>query len=416
MTARTSRSAGSGTGSRSNEGLPGLCIPSNLQDDLIDKLDFSRVTEVYGKLQEDPLGGGRSSIILPNVSTRQARRHIREIRSKGVSFNYLLNTTCLDNLEFTRRGRKMIEKTLAFIVDTGADSVTVSIPHLLELIKKLEPQLRVGISTMAGVDSPEMAAYFESLGADRITLSVTDVNRDFDRLKAIRSSFSGELQVIANLECLRGCPFTRYHGNLNSHASQSWHASGGLVIDYCYLSCSIIRLEEPGYFLRAGWIRPEDQHHYGQIGVDTIKLVNRAMTSDQIALVVSAYTNARHEGNLLDLFSHPTNNLAYTKRDPLSALRFMFKPAKINVFKLARYRDMFNWPRPFIDNRALDGFVEFFVNGECRPGDCEGRCTYCFDTARDLFVMDETERLKALARLNEFKELLLTGELFRYGL
>ena len=395
--------------------LPNLCVPTNLQEDLVDKLDFSRITEVYGKLQEDPLGGGRSSVILPNVSRKQLKRHIQSVRSRGASFNYLLNTTCLDNIEFTRQGRRLIEKTIAFVVEAGADAVTVSIPHVMEIIKRLEPTLRVGISTMTGVDSAEMAGHYESLGADRITLSVTDVNRDFDRLRAIRRQFSGELQIIVNLECLRGCPFTRYHGNLNSHASQSWHASGGLVIDYCYLSCSILRLEDPGYFLKAGWVRPEDQHHYAAMGIDTVKLVNRAMTSDHIAKIVEAYTQARYDGNFLDLFSHPTNNLAYTKRDSLSALRYLFKPARINVLKLMKYKDMFHWPMPYIDNRALDGFIDFFVDGKCKPGLCEDKCRYCFDAAKRAFTMNEADRQDALARLREFKDLLISGELFRYG-
>jgi len=394
--------------------LPLLCIPSNLQDDLVDLVDFSRVSEAYGKLREDPLGGGRSSVVLPSVSARQARRHIRAIRDKGVSFNYLLNTSCLDNLEFTRKGRRRIEKAIGFAVDAGADVITVAIPHLLEIIKKVAPGIKVSISTMAGVDSAEMASFFEGLGADRITLSVTDVNRDFSRLAAIRSRVSLELQVIANLECLRGCPFTRYHANLNSHASQQGHVSGGLVIDYCYLSCSIARLDDPSLFFMAGWIRPEDQHHYGRVGIDTIKLVNRAMTSEQIAHIVAAYTREKYDGNFLDLFSHPTNNLAYTQRNIFQTAKFLLKPAKINVLKLARYADMFHWPKPFVDNRRLDGFIDYFVNGHCNIETCAGGCKYCMEWAGREFKMDDNDRRRALATLQEFKGKLIGGDLFRY--
>ena len=394
--------------------LPTLCVPSNLQDDLPDLLDFSRISEVYGKLREDPLGGGRSSIILPSVSKRQATRHIRRIRDKGVSFNYLLNTSCLDNLEFTRAGRRRIEKAIAFAVKAGADSCTVTIPHLLEIIKSVEPGMTVNVSTMAGVDSAEMAAYFEGLGADRITLSVTDVNRNFPVLKAIRKRVSCQLQVIANLECLRGCPFTRYHANINSHASQQGHVSGGLVLDYCYLNCSILRLTEPGNFFMAGWIRPEDQHHYGALGIDAIKLVNRAMTSRQIAHVVAAYTKARYDGNLLDLFSHPSNNLAYTRGSTLQAARLMFKPGKLNVLKLASYRDMFHWEMPYIDNTRLDGFIDYFLKGNCSPDTCGDKCNYCFEWARREFKMDDEKRRNALSTLHRFKGELIDGSLFRY--
>jgi collagenase-like PrtC family protease len=393
---------------------PPLSVPSNLQPDLLDRLDLSRVGELYGQAKDDPLGGGRSSLIVPNVSLRQARRHIREVRDRGLSFNYLLNTTCLDNLEFTRAGRAMIERAIRFAADSGADRVSVSIPHLLELVKRLAPSLKVSVSTMAGVDSPEMAAQFERLGADRITLSVTDVNRDFRRLREIRARFSGELQILANLECLRGCPYTRYHANLNSHASQAWHPSGGLVVDYCFLSCSMLRLEEPGHLMMAGWIRPEDQHYYAAAGIDSLKLVNRTMTSERIAAIVQAYTRGRHEGNLLDLFSHSTATLAYKEKDLVRALKHLFKPARINVFKLAKYKDLFAWPAPFIDNGSLDGFLDFFVEGRCRPEGCGRQCRYCFDWAAKVVEMDEEVRRPALERLKEFKRLLMSGELFEY--
>jgi len=392
-----------------------LCVPSNLQEDLLDLLDLTRVREVYGKLQEDPLGGGRSSLILPRVSRRMAARHIRSFRDRGISFNYLLNATCMDNREFTRQGRRQIEDTLAFALDCGADVVTVSIPFLLELTRALHPGLRVAVSTMTGVDSPEMAAYFQKLGADRITLSVTDVNRDFERLAAIRRQFKGELQVIANLECLRGCPFTRHHGNINSHSSQTGHESGGFVVDVCYLSCSTLRLEDPGHFFKAGWIRPEDQHHYAAVGIDSIKLVSRAMASEQIARIVSAYTAGRYEGNLLDLFSHPTNNLAYRNRSRWSELKYMLKPSRMNLWRLSRYKDVFRWPIPTIDNRSLDGFIDFFVQGKCRPSECEVRCRYCFEVAERTFRMDEVERRKALEQLGRLKRDLLSGDIFRWG-
>jgi len=398
---------------REQQRLPRLSVPSNMQADLIDLLDFSRIGELYGKLREDPLGGGRSSIILPKVSAGQARRHVRAVRDKGVSFNYLLNASCLDNTEFTRQGRRRIEKALSYVVKLGADVVTVTIPMLVELVKKLEPQLTVSVSTMAGVDSPEMAAFFEGLGADRITLSVTDVNRDFARLSQIRSRVKLKLQVIANLECLRGCPFTRYHANLNSHASQEWHPSGGLVVDYCYLSCSILRLSQPAHFMMAGWFRPEDQHHYARAGMDSIKLVNRGMTSRQIALVAAAYARARHDGNLLELFAHPTNNLAYTKRDPFAAARYLLKPLRINVFKLAASRDLFHWPMPVVDNASLEGFIDQFVQGRCSMAKCGTGCRYCFDWADRVFTMSPEARKSALDRLTAFRAQLIDGGLFR---
>lgn len=391
-----------------------LCIPTNFQSDFVDRINWSKVTEVYGKLASDPLGGGRSSVVLPDVSKKMAVQHIKKIRDKGVSFNYLLNTSCMDNLEFTSTGQRRIRKMLTWLRDIGVDRVTVTIPYLLEIVKDFMPELKISVSTMAGVDQAGRAKFWEHLGADRITLAVTDVNRDFAKLKAIRNATTLELQLIANLDCLRDCPFNRYHANLNSHASQSGHPSGGFVIDYCYISCSIIRLSQPARFFMAGWIRPEDQVYYAKVGVNSLKLVNRAMTTDHIVRVVEAYTAGRYDGNLLDLFSLPGTNLAFTRKDPFRLAKYLLKPMKYNVFRLWQSRNAFDWPTPYVDNAKLENFLDYFVSGKCRIEVCGTSCRYCHEIARRNYRFPEERRLEAVERLKRLKRSLVSGKMFTY--
>lgn len=390
-----------------------LCVPTNFQRDYLDRVDLAGVEQVYGKLDHDPVGGGRASAILPAIRRGDAVRHIRAIRDRGVSFNYLLNASCLGNTEFSMAGRRRIDDFLAWLSDAGVDTVTVTIPYLLEIVKQRAPHLKIAVSTITLVDSPESAHAWEALGADKITLSVTDINRDFGRLRRIRTRVDLHLQLLANLDCLQGCPYRGYHGNLTSHASRDTDPTGGFVVDWCYLACSADRLREPARLIMAGWIRPEDQHHYRAAGIDSLKIVSRAMTSEVIGRVVAAYRAGRHDGNLLDLFSLPGTNLAMQKKNPLKLARHLLKPRRADLRRLWRHRKVFDWPTPRLDNRALDGFLDHFLAGRCDTATCGTECRYCWEVAQRAFVMDDGERRAALARLEAALADMADGSMFR---
>lgn len=389
-----------------------LCIPTNFQADYLDHVDLAGVEQVYGKLDRDPIGGGRAAVILPSVRRKDAIRHIRAIRDRGASFNYLLNASCLGNTEYSASGRRRIDDFIRWVSDAGADTVTVTIPYLLEIVKRQAPHLKIAVSTIALVDTPESADAWARMGADKITLSVTDLNRDFDRIRRIRSRVDLHLQLLANLDCLQGCPYRSYHGNMTSHASQDADPTGGFVVDWCYLSCSADRLREPARLLMAGWIRPEDQQHYRAAGIDSLKIVNRAMTSAVIGRVTAAYRAGRHDGNLLDLFSLPETNLAMQRKDLLKLAKTLLKPTRVDLRRLWRHREVFEWPTPYLDNRSLDGFLEHFLAGGCDTAVCGTGCRHCWEFADRAFRMDDEVRSEAIRRLEAALADLADGSMF----
>jgi len=236
-------------------------VPTNWQDDLIPGLPKDTVSELYGKLAVDFVGGGRASSILYPVSKKKAAAHIATAHKYGFGFNYLLNSTCIDNRELKESGRRKIIKLVTWLTEVGVDSVTVSIPSMLRLIKKNFPALKVSVSVQVNVNSVKEAQIWDESGADKITLSVLDTNRDFSLLQRIRAAVKCQLQLIANLKCLLGCSFYKYHANLNAHASQAGHRLKGYLIDYCTLKCNSIRISRPVEYIKSGWIRPEDVCH-----------------------------------------------------------------------------------------------------------------------------------------------------------
>ena len=57
-------------------------------------------------------------------------------------------------MEYQREGNKKIIEHIAWIDSIGVDAVTVTIPFLLQIIKKQFPRLKVKISSFARVNTP----------------------------------------------------------------------------------------------------------------------------------------------------------------------------------------------------------------------------------------------------------------------
>lgn len=377
-------------------------VATNFQNDLIKKINKKEVYEIFGKLTSDFIGGGRASYVLPSISKRRLRRHINEAHENGLQFNYLLNAACLGNREFTLGGQRKIRKLLDWLEEMKVDSVTVTLPYLLELIKKEYARFKVHISTYAGINNLGKAKYWEDLGADRLTLDSQSLNRDFEMLRKIRQYIKCGLQLIANNSCLCFCPFTAYHKIMNAHASQSCDKSGGYNIDYCYLSCKYLKLKDPVNFIRSDWIRPEDIRYYEEVGIDSLKIVDRGRFTDTIALVVDAYTKRSYNGNLADLIpSYQAQTFLKGRRKFLLGIKYLTMPFTINFLLLIKLLKIPVGLNVYIDNRALDGFLEFFVQGKCiQQGAC-GVCGYCYRVAEQIVRIDEEYRRQMLKKYRE---------------
>ena len=125
-----------------------LTIPVNWEDDYFDKIDFSMTEEIYGKLNIGLIGGGRPALTMPEVKKSKVREFVTEAHRRNLKFNYLMNGTCFDNLEISKKGYRDIRKTLDWLSESGVDGISVSLPMVMEIIKKeLSPVFYFGFST-----------------------------------------------------------------------------------------------------------------------------------------------------------------------------------------------------------------------------------------------------------------------------
>ncbi len=392
-------------------------LAANYDLDLVPALAAYPVDEVYGKLPSDGISGGRPRYLATPLSTSGLRRYVSLLDRHGIAFNYLLNGACFGNHEWTRPWQKRVTSLLNMLGELGVRRLTVSVPFLLELVKRRFPEFKVRVGIYAQVDTPRRARFWEDLGADAITLESFSINRDFGRLAAIRRAVRCELQLIANHVCLPNCPLQVYHQNGFAHASDG---TGMLFVDYCFLRCSRLRLMDPSLLIKAAWIRPEDLGIYAAMGYTTFKLLERGIPSAELLRRVRAYSEGRFEGNLAGLL------LSYGFKAPIRkesfwTLRHFFKPRQASALRLkpllelARLQGMLS-PLPDspvkVDAQAIPkDFLEGFGDRDCALMDCR-TCGYCERIAAEAVSIAPGYRTAVLEKYAQIDQSLMTGALW----
>ena len=315
-----------------------------------------RVLELYGSFQQGSFNSARPAKYLPAVSREQFQRHVARARDQGIAFNYLLNAPSYSNHEYTHQGRAELAELLALLVDSGVTSVTVAVPYLVEIIHATAPRLEVVVSTIGYVGGLAGIDQYHEAGAARIVLDV-EVNRDFQFLRAACGQSPVPLEIIVNPVCLCQCHFKYNHNCVAALGSQSLLRGGaGVPYNQYYLNwCFLRKLRSTSEFLKSPWVRPEDLHLWEETGIHYFKIAGRGLPGDQILRLCRSYLARSFDGNLLDLLGWP-HWLAFRDNDDGTRL----PPLEI-----------------LLDNRALDGFLDFFARAtpQCRLG-CQ-RCGHC---------------------------------------
>ena len=394
-----------------------LTVAANYDLAAVAELAKHPVTEVYGKFAADLVGGGRPSYMGTPLTPRQLQIYVDALRDHGIAFNYLLNSSCLGNQEWSRRFQRRFLRLLDRLLGMGIRRLTVSTPFLLERIKCARPEFRVKAGIYAQIDTPRRARFWQELGADALNLESFSINRDFARLRAIRDAVECELVLIANHPCLPNCPLQPYHQNLFAHASDG---SRQLMIDYCFLRCTAERIRDLSLFLKSQWIRPEDIHLYEAMGYNTFKLIERDMPTPDLLARVAAYSSRRSPANLADLIL-PYGFRQTKNRSRFWLLKHFFRPWQIAPWRLRplyevvrRHGMLFALEkRPVIihSDRLPTDFAEVVGGTDCL-GDACTSCHYCDRIAKGAVEIDPQARDQLLAELERTLDQLTSGALW----
>ncbi len=383
-------------------------VACNWDPELLERLSREScfVDTLFGQITDDPFGGGRGSFLAPKVLREQAREFIADARKRGFHFNYLFNGACQDNLEMTREGNRALFKHIEWVASTGADMVTVTLPILLVWIKRHFPNFKVVVSSWARVANVKRAKYWEDLGADEIILAES-ATRDFAALRSIRRALRCALEVIANPSCLYLCYLDTNHINMMSHSAQGGHISGGFVLDHCQVYCQRMKLGKPDELIKARWIRPEDVADYDDVGINSLKLLERFRNTESMMQVVRAYERRRFDGNLVELLTLPRQN-AYNPPN----LEYLIRPDLVNIDLMLQMADIFGYSFSDvmqIDNRSLDGFAEHFKTHNCYHSSCD-ECGYCNRWAEKVVRIDKEKHQAILKKFDDFIEAIINRQ------
>ncbi|MFX1497366.1 MAG: U32 family peptidase [Promethearchaeota archaeon] len=354
------------------------------------------VIDVYGTAPHSVVGSGRPSVLLKDIDEEEIIEHINKVHKNKMTFSYVLNAPCMNNMEYDPYYHKELLKLLQWISDIGADNVIVTIPLLIQLIKEQFPKLKVRVSTISHVNSVNRAKFYESLGADEITPDVM-INRDFKTLEKIRENVKCKIVLLLTDGCLYQCPFRIYHYNTLGHASQSYQQFERRYIETCVLNCSLIKFSDPTEAIKCRWVRPEDLSHYEAIGINNFKIAGRIMPTSWIVRSVKAFSSRKYEGNLIDIIEGFSNSVP-EGLDNVSQKGFKDTLGKEYKSKL------------YIDNTKLNGFIDFFKKQNCIAM-CDD-CNYCAEWAKKAVYLDKEEASKYVESVREYMEDILTSREF----
>ncbi len=394
-----------------------LSVAANYDIELAAELAGFPVAEVYGKFPADRVGGGRPSYMGTPLTKRDLAAYVTDLERHDISFNYLLNSSCLGNREWSRSWQKKVMRLLDSLGAIGIRRLTISTPYLLERVKATFPEFYVKVGIYAQIDTPRRARFWRDLGADALTLESFSVNRDFDTLRAIREAVDGELQLIANHPCLPNCAMQPYHQNGFAHSSDG---SRGLFIDYCFLHCTMKRLEDPSMLIKAGWIRPEDVSFYEQMGFEDFKLLERGIPSAELLKRVKAYSSRISGENLAELIL-PYGFTQAPAKQRFWLLRHFLRPGQVRPWKLRPFHEMLREQgmlfaldgNPFrIDSARIPAdFIRGFEQRRCSHLSCED-CRYCDEIAAKAVTIDPAFRERQLSRMRQAAQTLVNGGLW----
>ncbi|MFH1563785.1 MAG: hypothetical protein ABIF11_10290, partial [Nitrospirota bacterium] len=177
--------------------------------------------------------------------------------------------------------------------------------------------------------------------------------------------------------------------------------SGGFLLDYCVINCKYMRIANPINFIRAGWIRPEDVHFYEEVGIDSLKIVDRTRPTDAIALVVESYDKREYNGNLMDLFPSLSRDSFFAGGNKIwRGFKYFFRPFYMNLFSIYKFARLDPKLHVYIDNCALNGFIEHFLKINCRSLSCKN-CGYCEKVTREVVRIEPNYQRETLAKYKD---------------
>ncbi|HQP91354.1 MAG TPA: U32 family peptidase [Candidatus Omnitrophota bacterium] len=343
---------------------------TNWDERFLEGLDPSVIEYVSGRLSSDHVGSSAFpfEVFGKRAGKKQLEKHVKKLHARKIRFNYLLDGHCTGNREYSWKGNEAIFNTIKWISDIGVDAVTVSMPHLVQVLRENFPKLNIGFGDTRVICEIAPFKYYKQQGAKWLILNPA-TNRNFKLLKALASLDVSEMWLTLNSGCLFSCPFGFDHDNFLSHASN--FTAGPKTTDYFHANCFSVFLKDTRQLMRSPWIRPEDMILYENIGFKKFIIYPNSPETKIYLNIINAYKNRCFEGNFVEL---------------LSVMGRPFKAVKIN-------------------NRDLDEFLPGFIekSPDCSELFCD-ECGYCDLWLKECLRIDLIQKRRLIRKYERIVE------------
>jgi len=150
------------------------------------------------------------------------------------------------------------------------------------------------------------------------------------------------------------------------------------------------------------------------MGVDRLKFVVRLSTTEQLDRILGAYRAGRWDGNLAELIPGYRQGRVEQYMSPARMGRMvaaLLRPDRYNVSKARQFLGRSKPPGIHIDGDALDGYLDRFLEQDCRGISCDA-CRWCEKYGETAVRFDPAERARYLEGAEENLDDLESGDLF----
>ena len=261
------------------------------------------IHEVYFAWGSMPSGRGGTaehSSLLPHQALERQQRDLEMLSQNGISLNLLLNANCWGADSLSRAFLMQTGDLIGWMQDTFTlTSVTTASPVIAHFIHQNFPELEVRASVNMEIGTVEGLAYladdFDGFYYKR------ELNRDLAQVAKLKQwcdANGKRLYMLANSGCLNFCSARTFHDNLVAHEAEIARRDNGASFRS---ACSRFLQKEENrmnvlHYLNC--VRPEEMSLFEPY-VTAAKLATRV--SPRPEMILRAYAEGRHAGNLLDL-------------------------------------------------------------------------------------------------------------------
>jgi len=378
-----------------------LIMPDNNDSELSDMVERllkreskHTIKSIFGKpTSNDKIGSGRANILYGTGIDREAmEERVKTFQARELEYEYSLNSIKPDARDLEKR--PYIIEELKWLEKSPITKVTMANYELIKMAQKYCPNVDVTVSFNAGVDTKGKLRRFAKLPNVKAINTDRTTYRNIPLLKELvkeADKYDAKVRLIANLGCMTDCPREEEHRIVKGVVSTIESPEEEYHYGPCTFYCLREQLENPEELLKLPIIRPEDLDVYEQIGIDSIKLVERAQTTEWNEKVIGHYLDGHYEGNILDLTCNFTRVTSKMTNEEFAAIDMdeVMKTRK----GVVDYREML----PELMNVSIDNetFNPLTCNNTCNSCDgCSNTSALIYDQERREMVLCQLDKLE----------------------